>query len=207
MDLFNIKPITLLQGSHEDTGKTGQGCFMNVIAYLNGEETITDQSECVDPLIRSVAIWMNDHLYDNDRQAMLPFVLRAMGTAYDSDEVKQRRARRIVSFWRRTRRAIEQALYGIPVPTGRWFSVGSERVAYHFSCLDRFTFIAIEDAVFTFDAATSVDNLYIDLLPDLYHGWISSLFDLMDSLLPPADAPTQLVIERAAKLVEVAYGS
>ena len=31
---MNIEPIKLLQGSHAETGKTGMGCFMNVIAYL-----------------------------------------------------------------------------------------------------------------------------------------------------------------------------
>ena len=28
---MNIEPIKLLKGSHDDTGTTGQGCFMNVI--------------------------------------------------------------------------------------------------------------------------------------------------------------------------------
>ena len=32
-----IEPIRLLAGSHADTGTTGKGCFMNVVAYLNGE--------------------------------------------------------------------------------------------------------------------------------------------------------------------------
>ena len=33
--MLNIEPIKLLSGSHANTAKTGSGCFMNVIAYLN----------------------------------------------------------------------------------------------------------------------------------------------------------------------------
>lgn len=43
---MNIKPIRLLKGSYADTKTTGQGCFMNVVAYLNGESQITDSSPC-----------------------------------------------------------------------------------------------------------------------------------------------------------------
>ena len=48
-----IAPIKLLAGTHEDTAKTGSGCFMNVIAYLNGEPQITDQSPCVCVTVRA----------------------------------------------------------------------------------------------------------------------------------------------------------
>ena len=51
-----IKPIKLLSGTHNDTAQTGQGCFMNVIAYLNGEPQITDQSDCVCYVVRPIAI-------------------------------------------------------------------------------------------------------------------------------------------------------
>lgn len=42
---LQIMPIALLKGSHDDTAKTGQGCFMNVIAYLNGETLVSLQAE------------------------------------------------------------------------------------------------------------------------------------------------------------------
>ena len=88
-----IKPITLLKGSHEDTGQTGQGCFMNVVAYLNGEAQITDQSECVCVTVRPIAIWLNDYLQDNERVRMIPFIERAMGSATkDKDEINRRLA-------------------------------------------------------------------------------------------------------------------
>ena len=73
-----IKPIKLLIGTHADTATTGQGCFMNVIAYLNGEAQITDQSPCVCVTVRRLSIEMNDRSNDEQRQKLLPFVLRAM---------------------------------------------------------------------------------------------------------------------------------
>jgi hypothetical protein len=98
-----IKPITLLEGSHEDTGQTGQGCFMNVIAYLNGEAQITDKSECVCVTVRPIAIWLNDHLQDDERVRMIPFIERAMGSATtDRDEISRRLAL-VVTFTEQAR--------------------------------------------------------------------------------------------------------
>ena len=57
--MFQIKPIKLLKGSHADTGSTGQGCFMNVAAYLNGDDQITDSSPCVCVTIRPIVIFLN----------------------------------------------------------------------------------------------------------------------------------------------------
>ena len=86
-----LKPITLLSGSHPDTGKTGQGCFMNVIAYLNGETQITDTSRCVCPVVRPIAIWINDYLMDSERHVLLRYIERAMGSAtLDREELIRR---------------------------------------------------------------------------------------------------------------------
>ena len=90
-----ILPIKLLSGSHKDTGTTGQGCFMNVVAYLNGESQITDQSACVCPLIRPMAIVLNDRSTDEQRQQLLPFVLRAMGSATNDKTVRDARKLRL----------------------------------------------------------------------------------------------------------------
>ena len=98
-----IKPITLLKGSHKDTGQTGQGCFMNVVAYLNGEAQITDQSECVCVTIKPIAIWLNDYLRDNERVRMIPFIERALGSATkDKDEINLRLAL-VVAFAQKMR--------------------------------------------------------------------------------------------------------
>jgi hypothetical protein len=86
-----IKPIKLLSGSHSDTGKTGQRCFMNVIAYLNGEDQITDNSPCVCGIARPLLIRFNDFLKDSERQEMLPYIERAMGSATgDKVEIQRR---------------------------------------------------------------------------------------------------------------------
>ena len=87
-----IKPIKLLSGSHSSTGETGQGCFMNVIAYLNGEPQITDQSPCVCAAIRPIAIAFNDFLNNDDRAVMLPYIERAMGSATTDMAEMSRRA-------------------------------------------------------------------------------------------------------------------
>lgn len=96
--MLNIQPIKLLKGSHDDTWTTGQGCFMNVIAYLNGEPQITDKSECVCPTIRPIAIWLNDFLIDDERHILLTFILRAMGTTTTDIDVIKSRAHKVVSF-------------------------------------------------------------------------------------------------------------
>jgi hypothetical protein len=90
--MLNIEPIKLLSGTHADTGQTGQGCFMNVIAYLNNEAHITDQSTCVCFTIRPIAIWLNDYLHDGERARMLPYIERAMGSATDDRKEWERRA-------------------------------------------------------------------------------------------------------------------
>lgn len=94
-----IKPIKLLEGSHSDTGETGSGCFMNVIAYLNGEPQITDESPCVCRSIRAVAIWANDAAQDDQtRQRLLPFIHRAMGTATDDPKILKPRVKHLLTL-------------------------------------------------------------------------------------------------------------
>ena len=96
--MINIEPIKLLKRSHPNTGETGQGCFMNVIAYLNGESQITDDSPCVCPTIRPIAIFLNDFANDEQRQRLLPYVLRAMGTRANDVDVVQNRLTAIVEY-------------------------------------------------------------------------------------------------------------
>ena len=116
-----IKPIKLLTGSHANTATTGQGCFMNVVAYLNGDAQITDSSPCVCVTVRRLAIEMNDHCTDQQRQELLPFVLRAMGSATnDADVLEARNARmrqygaecqEILNEWRAAMKAANAYAY------------------------------------------------------------------------------------------------
>jgi hypothetical protein len=99
--MINIKPIKLLRGSYADTGTTGQGCVMNVIAYLNGEPQITDKSECVCYVLRPLFIWFNDFLKDEDRHILIPYILRAMGSATDDPAKINRRLQLVVGFAQR----------------------------------------------------------------------------------------------------------
>lgn len=88
---MSISAIRLTAGTHPDTGQTGVGCFMNVIAYLNSEPQITDKSDCVCIVVRPIAIWANDWMRDDERRELLPFVLRAMGSrTVDSAELSRR---------------------------------------------------------------------------------------------------------------------
>ena len=99
MDITEIiKPIKLLNGSHENTGATGQGCFMNVIAYLNGEPKITDQSACVCVTVRPIAIWLNDFMDDKERHQLIPYIERAMGSATRNSAELSRRVWRAVKM-------------------------------------------------------------------------------------------------------------
>ena len=93
-----IAPIKLLAGTHSDTAQTGSGCFMNVIAYLNGEDQITDQSSCVCVTVRPLAILLNDTLTDAERPRMIPFIERAMGSATSDREELNRRCGLVVTL-------------------------------------------------------------------------------------------------------------
>ena len=102
-----IEPIRLLAGSHADTGTTGKGCFMNVVAYLNGEQQITDKSPCVCVVVRPIVIWLNDFGLSNrfsqtqrldNSNHLLQFVERAMGSATTDPAELSRRAWLAVGF-------------------------------------------------------------------------------------------------------------
>jgi hypothetical protein len=71
---------------------------MNVISYLNGEAQITDKSTCVCPTIRLIAIWLNDFADDELRQRMVPFILRAFGSATDNKVEMERRLKAVVKY-------------------------------------------------------------------------------------------------------------
>jgi hypothetical protein len=44
-DLYRIKhPLRLANGSHQP--RSGKGCAMNVISYVNGDERVTDFPAC-----------------------------------------------------------------------------------------------------------------------------------------------------------------
>lgn len=58
------------------------GCILQVIDFVD-RGGWTDAPECVHPVLRAVAIQVNDSLDDADRQRLLDLVPRLMGTASD----------------------------------------------------------------------------------------------------------------------------
>jgi hypothetical protein len=95
--VVNINPIRLVRGGRDDTDKTGEGCIMNVIAYMQGER-ITDTPEGVCEALRILAIYVNDHCEDGERQTLLiPLVHRLMNTATANLSVV---AKRFNAIWK-----------------------------------------------------------------------------------------------------------
>lgn len=74
------------------------GCWMALNDYYaRGVLDWTDQPECVDPIIRPLAIRLNDWCEDGEREALIgPHVWTTMGTF--SDELRPQRLRMVVDF-------------------------------------------------------------------------------------------------------------
>jgi len=71
---------TLMPGKHLDPAR-GR-CAMEWVSWLEGNEH-SDQPKTVDPVIRTVAVGLNDNLSDRDRQLLKPYLARAIGTFND----------------------------------------------------------------------------------------------------------------------------
>lgn len=73
-----IAPIKLTRGPREDCAKTGEGCFLNVVAYLQGEEEPGTSPEGLCPITISATSYFNDILEDYQRHKLLPYIFRVM---------------------------------------------------------------------------------------------------------------------------------
>ena len=211
--MLNIEPIKLLAGSHADTAKTGQGCFMNVIAYLNGEAQITDSSPCVCVTVRRMAIALNDHGNDEQRQRLLAFVLRAMGSATKDKAILESRTRRlrqygaecqeIINAWR----AEMKAAYD-------YAKANAYANAYADAYANADTYAKAYANAYAYAYAFAYANANADAYASK-RDWVygkrdelkAKLFDAglryFDAVLPQADAPTQETIDRANALTEI----
>jgi hypothetical protein len=65
----------------------GELCFMSFVALLGGERH-TDKPVCASPLIRSLAIRVNDAMPWDVRQRLKPFAARIVGTNDGSDPAR-----------------------------------------------------------------------------------------------------------------------
>jgi hypothetical protein len=61
MNIPNGLPI-LSRGSHDRA--SGKACIMNAISYLNGDKTINDMPNCVDPVLAAILVTTNDRICD-----------------------------------------------------------------------------------------------------------------------------------------------
>jgi hypothetical protein len=86
-------------------------CIMQAVAWLssNGEQW-TDAPACTHPVIRRIAIWVNDSVSTQARQELWPLVPRIMGTA-TGDRQADIRTGVALAVW-----AAEQALSLITDP-------------------------------------------------------------------------------------------
>jgi len=177
--MLNIEPIKLLKGSHADTAQTGQGCFMNVIAYLNGEPQITDQSPCVCVTVRPLAIRLNDTADDEQRQRLLPFVMRAMGSATKDKTIFDARFARLRQYGAECKKVLNTAKAALA----------------KFPKADAYAY-ADADA----KAKAQIKAIADGVRHDLFEAGLRYL----DDVLPPAEPVGVDVIARAQKLVELA---
>jgi hypothetical protein len=208
---MNIEPIKLLRGSHAKTAQTGKGCVMNVIAYLNGEQFINDRSECVCYTVRPMAIFLNDLADDEQRQRMLPLVLRMMGSATDDKAEISKRLGLLVEFanWQ-ARYAAESAEYS--AKHAKYSAKHAESAESAAESAEYSAKYAAESAEYAakysgYAAESAAESAAEYAKHAKYAEYKTITFDrglaLLDAILPPAQEPAQIVRERAARLVEL----
>lgn len=84
MSDFNIPDVfPLLRKGTGETPEDG-GCLVQVAGYLNDGVSWTDETPCVHPVLRYIAIWANDDSPDSERQSLLSLVPRLIGTGLDT---------------------------------------------------------------------------------------------------------------------------
>jgi len=89
-----LNTITLDRGAH-DSFEDGH-CAMEVVSWLAGLG-FTDAPECASPVLRRYTIVLNDRWDDEQRQALIPFLPRMVGTANDGlDDARERVASRFL---------------------------------------------------------------------------------------------------------------
>ena len=178
-----IEPIKLLAGSHADTAETGSGCFMNVIAYLNGEAQINDQSECVCYVMRPLAIYANDLFGDKDRQKLLPFILRALGSRTYDKAVITERLRHVVAF------AEKQGQYA-----AEYAKYAAESAAEYAKYTAKYAKYA------KYSAKSAAAAKYAEW----YNATRDDLLTMFDACFPQLTKPQAVHLERAKRLHEMA---
>ncbi len=195
--MLNIAPIKLLSGSHSDTGTTGSGCFMNVIAYLNGEPQITDQSPCVCVSVRPIAIWANDFMRDSERARLIPYIERAMGSATSDTAEMIRRAWLAADFGalmaKYAAESAESAEYA--AKSAKSAKYAAEYAKYAAEYAAKSAKYAAASAASAAESVSRREEIIVAALA------------LLDAMLPPAQPAGADVAARACELVVLAQRS
>ncbi len=186
-----IEPIKLKSGSHADTATTGSDCCMNVVAYLNGEPQITDNSPCVCSSVRPIAIWLNDMAHDEQREQLIPFIERAMGSVTTDHAELMRRINLIVAV------ANE---YAHPVSEyAQWASKYAQSASKYAKWISDYAVAALKYA----QSASRHSHS-----PSEYARFQALLFArgvrLLDEMLPKPSSVDDVVLARAERLVSTA---
>jgi hypothetical protein len=82
--------LPILSSGHHPAG-SGKACIMDAISWLQGKPEEGDAPSCVHPVLRSLAIKVNDNMADADRWQLWGLVPRLIGTADLRDDVAQRK--------------------------------------------------------------------------------------------------------------------
>jgi hypothetical protein len=88
--MTSIESVPFLRSGVGSTPKDG-GCILQVIDWLD-HQGWSDQPECVHPVLRKLAIYVNDQLPDGERQKLLDLTGRLMGTNTGGQEMSVRLA-------------------------------------------------------------------------------------------------------------------
>ena len=84
----DLDTLVLAEGAHDES--EGQMCLLEAAAFMAGEPW-SDAPVCVCPVIAAFGRAWNDALDDTDRQMLVPYIPRIVGTAA-SDEVEEARS-------------------------------------------------------------------------------------------------------------------
>ena len=87
---MNFEDLTIFQLAEGAHGTAQEGlCAMEAVAWLEGEPH-SDHPECVSPVLAAYTRRFNDRLGDADRQRLIPFLPKLVGTV--APELEQARA-------------------------------------------------------------------------------------------------------------------
>ena len=83
--MTEIPPVPFLRKG-VGAGPQDGGCIMQIVDFIDRNEW-TDKPPCVHPVIRELAIYVNDRLPDDERQKLLDLGPRMSGTAGGDDSL------------------------------------------------------------------------------------------------------------------------